>query len=274
MNNSTKQCDETIEDIVDDRKEKGQYNISFTNDGKAPCRYAYSAPVRLAEDKSTCLDVCSWNIEGEMTDGRDSTVNNIGPTDSEITVLRVKMDNSYMKTAPENNWNMKDEAIPGDGTHLGESPSLVNLATLVVHSKDCYEEAANCTFEGREYLVPLSSWDPTDKRQNSNDVELQSDTVQFETLLNENEDSSITILTQPIENNDEEKSCDFDQVKSQQKIGVRHSLSNKFTNFIRKHLSSSKKKEYSKTDLQHCNSFSSVTRDLDSSNNVNQSRNE
>lgn len=238
------------EDAVENRKEK---SVQFSNETKS-CRYAYSAPIRHSDDKFTCVDACSWNIEGEIySECRDCNVSNIGQTDSEITVLRVKMDNSFLKTAPENNWNMKDEGIPGDGTHLGESPSLVNLATLVIHTKDCYEEAANCNVEGREYLVPLSSWDPADKRQNSNDEEIQSDNIRFEETVSESEQ----VFTDTSQPNNEEK-ININRASSH-KIGRKHSLSFKVANFFRKHLTS-KKKNSSENNLQTSNSTSSVTK--------------
>lgn len=102
-----------------------------------------------------------WNTEGDLNSDRDSNVINIGPTDSEITVVRVKRESLQMKES-ENNWDMHDKAIPGDGTHLGESPSLVNLVTLVNSSKESLN-ANNSAGQNVEYMVPLSSWDPLDE---------------------------------------------------------------------------------------------------------------
>lgn len=221
MNPPVKFSEEAIEDVIDGLKQLGYYNIPeiTLNDQKPQnTRYAYSAPAGRC-DNMICLDSCPWIIEGEINDGRDCISNFVGPTDSEITVLRVKMDNSLHKSTPINNWNMKDAAIPGDGTHLGESPSLVNLATII--------DARTC--EGREYLVPLSSWDPSDKPHNI--VKLESD----------NMSSSSTTLDLQVDTDQAEKVDLQNLLKVPNCIVARPTIANKFTKFFRKHLLMKKK---------------------------------
>ncbi|KAJ8918233.1 hypothetical protein NQ315_014103 [Exocentrus adspersus] len=131
-----------IEDIIDARKLLGQYNVHKQSTG-VNFRYIYSSPTGTAS-KSVPVD--------DTTVTNDLDVNtNLKQTDSEITVVRVRYCDDINIKSRRNKWDMHDIAIPGDGSHLGESPSLVNLATLVGHNVPC---------EGEEYLVPLSSWDP------------------------------------------------------------------------------------------------------------------
>lgn len=154
------ESDKQIEDVIDARKKAGEYDIISLQPNINTCRYAYSAPATgIIDYENVHHDDTVWMSSGEMNNNyffnRD-TFNNIGPTDSEITVVRVKREGLQFKIS-QNNWDMHDEAIPGDGTHLGESPSLVNLVTLVRQS------ASTSTVDRSEYLVPLSSWDPCDK---------------------------------------------------------------------------------------------------------------
>lgn len=150
--------DKQIEDVINARKKAGQYDVCLQSN-TITCRHAYSAPsAGISGNKSIHLDDTVWMSDGELNNypfNRDTF--NIGPTDSEITVVRVKREGLQFKMS-QNNWDLHDEAIPGDGTHLGESPSLVNLVTLVGQS-------TTSTSERNEYLVPLSSWDPCDKPQ-------------------------------------------------------------------------------------------------------------
>lgn len=153
---STVSTDTTVEDIIETRKSEGQYDVytQVTNF----CRYAYSAPSANVNDLRIERNHCNlWMSDGELNNHHfDVNSLNVGPTDSEITVVRVKREGLQFK-ADRNNWDMHDDAIPGDGTHLGESPSLVNLVTLVTG------QSQNGPVICRdEYLVPLSSWDPSD----------------------------------------------------------------------------------------------------------------
>lgn len=159
-----------IEDVIDARKRNGEYNFLFNrgrySNPQSTGRYAYSAPTAHLEDKLMIPDESAmWNVEGD----RDGNFISIGPTDSEITVVRVKRESLQLKES-ENKWDMHDRAIPGDGTHLGESPSLVNLVTLVESSKESFSTNNN-TDENMEYMVPLSSWDPLDETPEILDID-------------------------------------------------------------------------------------------------------
>lgn len=152
--------DKQIEDVINARKKAGQYDVCLQSNTIA-CRHTFSAPsAGISGNKSVYLDDTVWMSDGDLNNYPfNKETFNIGPTDSEITVVRVKREGLQFKlTMSQNNWDLHDEAIPGDGTHLGESPSLVNLVTLVGQS-------TTSTSERNEYLVPLSSWDPCDKPQ-------------------------------------------------------------------------------------------------------------
>lgn len=143
-----------IEDIIDSRKRLGLYNI--------PKRSAVNFKSRGLILDSRC---CRFEEPVSANDGDSLTNSIVKQTDSEITVVRVKCQDypSNRKTK----WDMHDIAVPGDGSHLAESPSLVNLVTLVGDSK---------RFEGEEYLVPLSSWEPSSKyEEKSTDTRCYSD---------------------------------------------------------------------------------------------------
>lgn len=109
-----------IEDVIDARKKLGHYNVH---------QHPIARNNRCFHPMSTIPD---RNLE-------------IRFTESEITVLRVSALFGSKLIAE------RDMTVPGDGTHLGENPSMVNLATLVSRSIQSEGE--------EEYLVPLSSWD-------------------------------------------------------------------------------------------------------------------
>ncbi|ERL87987.1 hypothetical protein D910_05375 [Dendroctonus ponderosae] len=119
-----------IEDVIDARKELGQYNV-----------HRHPNPLK---NRCFCHPL---EIHGGVSNISDKDIV-VRSTESEITILRV----SALSPLKLNKWDgISDMAAPGDGTHLGENPSMVNLATLVTQ---------NIQSEGEEeYLVPLSSWD-------------------------------------------------------------------------------------------------------------------
>lgn len=163
--NSLVSVEKTIEDIIDYRRNESQYDINSAEITNS-CRYAYSAPSATINDlrieripPHSNLWISDYELNNQSLDI------DVGPTDSEITVVRIKREGLQFK-AERSNWDMHDEAIPGDGTHLGESPSLVNLVTLVPRQSD------NSTIRVRdEYLVPLSSWDPSDNPHEFQDIQ-------------------------------------------------------------------------------------------------------
>lgn len=130
-----------IEDIIDSRKLLGLYNIPKER-----------SEIKFKSKETTRYSRIFRHNESVLTNEGDCSA--IKRTDSEITVVRVKCQEIPSERNRNNKWDMHDIAIPGDGTHLAESPSLINLVTLVGDSMP---------FEQEEYLVPLSSWEPTSK---------------------------------------------------------------------------------------------------------------
>ncbi|KAL3282543.1 hypothetical protein HHI36_005723 [Cryptolaemus montrouzieri] len=128
-----------IEDIIDARKEQGYYNIYKNENSRFSMPNAQGNP-----DRYVRFDDSIYQSESSS---------NLKLTDSEVTIVRVRCGGTAFKRC-QSKWDMQDIAIPGDGSHLGESPSLVNLATMVI------QFPINLSSEGSEYLVPLSSWDP------------------------------------------------------------------------------------------------------------------
>ncbi|KAF5306641.1 hypothetical protein FQA39_LY08830 [Lamprigera yunnana] len=137
-----------IEDVIEAMKKCGQYNI-IANEFRGRNPRPMSAPTDVTNKASSQSLINNGDLYGY-------SLKRLGPTDSEVTVLRVKQ-KSLQNNTYENKWNLNDEAVPGDGTHLGESPSLVNLVTLIDRPMSCSLIEERC-----EYLVPLSSWEPSD----------------------------------------------------------------------------------------------------------------
>lgn len=146
-----------IEDIIDIQKANGNYsirqiafNLPSDNENIAATNLVKSLESGLStsssakkkkklkhkQNKILMPDVISW------------------PSDSDITVLKMKL------CLDENN-SLKDkiENIPGDGLHLPDSSSMVNLATLIKQSQPSSKNSMNL----EEYLLPLSSWEQEGK---------------------------------------------------------------------------------------------------------------
>jgi len=141
-----------IEDIIDARKRLGQYNVYKHGNALNIKRGFCSAFQNPTDVNRTVVKFDETSLV--------PTPGNIRHTDSEITIVRIKCRGSSgaRKSHKPNKWNlMNDIAVPGDGTHLAESPSMVNLATLVSQNFQCEGDD--------EYLVPLSSWDPLVKTE-------------------------------------------------------------------------------------------------------------
>ncbi|KAK9686788.1 hypothetical protein QE152_g36949 [Popillia japonica] len=221
-----------IEDIIDARKRNGEYNFLFNrhkySNSQSTCRYAYSTPRGYLEDKLMVPDESAmWNIEGDLNGDRDGNVISVGPTDSEITIVRVKRKSSQLKES-ENNWDMHDKAIPGDGTHLGESPSLVNLVTLV-HSPKESLITSNTSGENVEYMVPLSSWDPLDETPEI--LQVDSDTSKSFSVESVQSDQQDRIGGSAVETDRQDE--DVEVIKSP--VKVNHSnLAGRLSGFLRK----------------------------------------
>lgn len=169
MDLSVHSPDETIrkiEDIIDIQKAKGNFtvrqvafNLPSESNSTGSTNLAKSLESGLSKEqskpesihkklkklkskrsKSPLPDVVSW------------------PSDSDITVLRMKLclTTSNLK---ENMGNV----ILGDGLHQPDSSSMVNLATLMMHSETPSKHSLNV----EEYLLPLTSWE----HQQTRDVE-------------------------------------------------------------------------------------------------------
>lgn len=154
-----------IEDIIDSRKLLGFYNVA-----------KHKGEIKFKRKETTPYSRC-FRLEESMLANEGDSLNNstIKQTDSEITVVRVKCQDIPSKRNRSNKWDMHDIAIPGDGSHLAESPSLVNLVTLVGDSRP---------FEGEEYLVPLSSWEPIYKtEEKSTEMRCSSDSKVIKTNI-------------------------------------------------------------------------------------------
>lgn len=139
-----------IEDIIDARKRLGQYNV-YKHTNPLNLRSVYSNFQNPQEINRTVVKFDEASLVSTDKEAQGVEVENVRHTDSEITIVRMKRTGAVFKRKL-NKWNMNDIAIPGDGTHLGESPSMVNLVTLVAQNFQCEGDD--------EYLVPLSSWDP------------------------------------------------------------------------------------------------------------------
>ncbi|RZB39170.1 hypothetical protein BDFB_012067 [Asbolus verrucosus] len=200
-----------IDDIIDARKKLGQYNV---NKQQSPINYRYaysSAATPATSDKFIRFDDATMLInEGDYLNNNSD----IKPTDSEITIVRVRCDGLSFKRRPSK-WDMHDIAIPGDGSHLGESPSMVNLATLVQQND--------------EYLVPLSSWDPY---YNKSDDENASACLKLEKVSDE--DVSCSSVSQI----SEENSLSLESKNSAN--SRRPSLAGRISKFLRRHCKRSK----------------------------------
>lgn len=148
-----------IEDIIDSRKLLGLYNIP-----------KHRSEIKFKSKETTQYSGFFRHEESVLAhEGDNLNSSTIKQTDSEITVVRVKCQENPSERHGNNKWDMHDIAIPGDGTHLAESPSLINLVTLVGDSMP---------FEHEEYLVPLSSWEPFYKfEEKFNDLRCYSDSV-------------------------------------------------------------------------------------------------
>lgn len=142
-----------IEDIIDIQMANGSFSVrqvAFTlpveeEGGAAAARSLESGLAsRLARRKvkkrskrprSPLPDAVSW------------------PSDSDITVLRMKL---CLQGATTGQRGRAGDAALGDGLHRPDDSSMVNLATLVLHS----QPASKHSLPSEEFLLPLSSWEP------------------------------------------------------------------------------------------------------------------
>lgn len=144
-----------IEDIIDIQKANGNFSVrqvAFTLPAEEAGGAAAAArslesglAARLARRKvkkrskrprSPLPDAVSW------------------PSDSDITVLRMKL--CLDAAAAAGPRGKPADAALGDGLHRPDCSSMVNLATLVLHS----QPASKHSLPSEEFLLPLTSWEP------------------------------------------------------------------------------------------------------------------
>lgn len=209
-----------IEDVIDARKRLGQYNV-YKHGNVLNIKRGFCSTFQNPTDVNRTV------VKFDET-SLVSTPGNIRHTDSEITIVRIKCreSSSARKNHKLNNkWNMmNDIAIPGDGTHLAESPSMVNLATLVSQNLQCEGDD--------EYLVPLSSWDPLVKTE----MQLMDCRSLSEPKLNEkyslSSSSTEPNLAWKLENSN---SATQTEVELEEHVSRRQSWAGKFSKFWRNH---------------------------------------
>ncbi|CAH2104156.1 unnamed protein product [Euphydryas editha] len=139
-----------IEDIIDIQKANGNIRqVAF----KLPSEKNSNISVNLGKSLETGLSKvkADKNKKKErlrQKHQRDSDVIS-WPSDSDITVLRMKLCTNDIK-------NKTDNVALGDGLHQLHSSSMVNLATLMLQSQRPSKHSI-----GEEYLIPLTSWEHT-----------------------------------------------------------------------------------------------------------------
>lgn len=130
-----------IEEVIEAGNQIGRYNYNPPPATRnLSCHVTCSEPIKMTETSIHNLI--------ETLSNSDSDSETLTPTDSEVTVVRVK--------TLRNNNNTKNshlDLVGGDGRHLVESLSLINLVTLVVAKSNEIE-----------VFVPLSSWEPNFNR--------------------------------------------------------------------------------------------------------------
>lgn len=134
-----------IEEVIEAGNQIGQYNYNLPAATKnLSCHVTCSEPIKMTETNNHNLT--------EILSSSDSDSETLTPTDSEVTVVRVK-------TLRNNNTKTSHLDLVGDGRHLVESLSLINLVTLVVAKPNEIE-----------VFVPLSSWEPNFNRSKLDDA--------------------------------------------------------------------------------------------------------
>lgn len=237
-----------IEDIIDARKKLGHYNV-----GKQLTkpiinyRHAYSSSsssavevIETSDSKLTRRDDTMIINEGDCNNHRNAML--MIRSDSELSLVSMKGGDGCFRRHPSN-WNMlHDIAIPGDGSHLAESPSMVNLATFV-------RGPQNVPCEGDEYLlVPLSCWDPyqnTTTTANDTDNDYCSNIILADggaiSVVKQLDRDNITVVDNNIKSQDDDIN-ELSRISSTAvggiaviKHGRRMNFAGRISKFIRKH---------------------------------------
>ncbi|XP_059058160.1 uncharacterized protein LOC131851656 [Achroia grisella] len=155
-------CIRKIEDIID---------IEETNGNCSVRQVAFNLPSADTTDSTVSTNL-TRSLESGLTEAKQEYTNKkfmkykvrrhksplpdvvSWPSDSDITVLRMKLClNSGLK---EN-----VSSVTGDGLHQPDSSSMINLATLILHSQHPSKQNINI----EEYLLPLSSWEQSQDQE-------------------------------------------------------------------------------------------------------------
>lgn len=148
-----------IEEVIEAGNQIGRYNYHLPPTTRnLSCHLTCSEPIKMTETSNHNLT--------ETLSNSDSDSETLTPTDSEVTVVRVK-------TLRNNNTKNSHLDLVGDGRHLVESLSLINLVTLVVAKPNEIE-----------VFVPLSSWEPNFNRSKLDDATAISEVKLIKTRKN------------------------------------------------------------------------------------------
>lgn len=144
-----------IEDIIDIQKASGNYKFNTRQvvfNIPTECDSNISTVSKSLESGLAEKRKCKIKIKKLREKRKQSLIPDgiTWPSDSDITVLRMKL-NTKSEVIKENNAS----TLPGDGLHLPDSSSMVNLATLMLESQTPSKHSLSL----EEYLLPLSSWE-------------------------------------------------------------------------------------------------------------------
>lgn len=177
-----------IDSIIDEAKASGLYSIdkvgadkvnivTHNDDNFFDDHDWFDSNVSFYNESKTKSLMNDWESFPKLQCVPKIELNSSPRSDSDVTIIRDRKQRTKLKKPTNNKWeNIHDKAVPGDGTHLAESPSLVNLVTFV-------NSDTNIKKKADEYLVPISSWDPKyTKKRNLESSTLETSNTQFEEM--------------------------------------------------------------------------------------------
>lgn len=134
-----------IEDIIDIQKANGNFSVrqvAFTLPADSAGGGGAAAAARSLES-GLAARLARRKVKKRSKRPRSPLPDAVSwPSDSDVTVLRMKL--------------CLEGAALGDGLHRPDCSSMVNLATLVLHS----QPASKHSLPSEEFLLPLTSWEP------------------------------------------------------------------------------------------------------------------
>ncbi|OWR42721.1 uncharacterized protein LOC133318874 [Danaus plexippus] len=155
MNVEQKNIIRKIEDIIDIQKANGNFNVRQVA-FKLPSETDSTISANLVKSLETGLskvklDQNHKKIKKLRSKRQKSFTPDVisWPSDSDITVLRMKI-----RSSTDINDKLGNVVL-GDGLHQRNTSSMINLATLIIHSQSPSKHSINM----EEYLMPLSSWE-------------------------------------------------------------------------------------------------------------------